>query len=49
MEVYDTKSRILDIKRTGDEDTVLLTVTLDNGHIDHISFDTNYNFNVKRK
>lgn len=49
MEVFNTQSRIKNIKRIGNEDTIKLIITLDNGHVDHIHFDNDYKFIVNRK
>jgi len=48
MEVFNDKSHINSIKRTGNDDIIILEISLENGNIDYISFDKNYNFNVKR-
>jgi len=48
MEVFNSNSHINNIKRKGNDDIIILEVLLENGDIDYISFDNNYNFSVKR-
>ncbi|MBN2852142.1 MAG: heparinase II/III family protein [Clostridia bacterium] len=48
MEVFESHSRIRSIERKGDDSTIELIITLDNGHKDYIFFDDEHHFKVKR-
>lgn len=48
MEVYEKQSKISSIKRSGDDENIILTIKLINGLTDVISFNNENQFSIKR-
>ncbi len=48
MEVYEKQSKIRSIKRSGDDENIILTIKLINGLTDVISFNNENQFSIKR-